>query len=65
MRLVQGGVPLARYADRAYRQGGVDNAAVTAIFLDLHAGVAGIHRAGVTIGDCNDLNVLVTGARPT
>jgi tRNA A-37 threonylcarbamoyl transferase component Bud32 len=36
---------------------------VVAILLALHDAVAALHRAGVVIGDFNDLNVLVDGAR--
>ena len=36
---------------------------VVAILLALHDAIAGLHRAGVVIGDCNDLNVLVDGRR--
>jgi tRNA A-37 threonylcarbamoyl transferase component Bud32 len=36
---------------------------VIAILLALHDAVAGLHRAGVVIGDFNDLNVLVDGER--
>lgn len=34
-------------------------ARVRDILLALHAAIAGLHRAGVVIGDCNDLNILV------
>lgn len=37
---------------------------IVAALLALHDAIAGLHRAGVVIGDCNDLNVLVDlGAR--
>ncbi len=36
---------------------------LVAMLLALHDGIAGLHRAGVVIGDCNDLNVLVDGRR--
>jgi hypothetical protein len=36
---------------------------VVAALLALHDAIDGLHRAGVVIGDCNDLNVLVDGRR--
>ncbi len=36
---------------------------VVAALLSLHDALAGLHRAGVIVGDCNDLNVLVDGRR--
>jgi hypothetical protein len=36
---------------------------VVAALLALHDAIAGLHRAGVVIGDCNDLNVLVDDKR--
>jgi hypothetical protein len=36
---------------------------IVALLLALHDAIAGLHRAGVVIGDCNDLNVLVDGRR--
>jgi hypothetical protein len=36
---------------------------VVAALLALHDAIAGLHRAAVVIGDCNDLNVLVDGRR--
>ncbi|HEX4453597.1 MAG TPA: hypothetical protein VH143_22150 [Kofleriaceae bacterium] len=36
---------------------------VVAMLLALHDAIAGLHRAGVVIGDCNDLNVLVEARR--
>lgn len=59
MRRIDGAVPLARYGDRAYREAATRDEDVVALFTGLHATVAATHRAGVTIGDFNDLNVLV------
>jgi H/ACA ribonucleoprotein complex subunit 3 len=59
MRLLRDADVLMRYADRGFRQAGVPASRVLAIFRDLHDTVAAVHRAGVTIGDFNDLNVLV------
>ncbi len=36
---------------------------VLAALLALHDALLGLHRAGVVVGDCNDLNVLVDGRR--
>src|SRR5207237_28741 len=36
---------------------------LVAALLALHDAIAGLHRARVVIGDCNDLNVLVDGRR--
>jgi DNA-binding helix-hairpin-helix protein with protein kinase domain len=59
MRLVAPSAPLMRLSDRAGRDaaGGADVA--TAVLRDMHATVAAVHRAGVVIGDFNDLNVLI------
>ncbi|MCC6553040.1 MAG: hypothetical protein IT372_08465 [Polyangiaceae bacterium] len=59
MRLVAGAEPLLRCADPAARRAGLGAAEVTRVLCDLHRTVSGIHRAGVIIGDFNDLNVLV------
>ena len=32
------------------------------MLLALHDALAGLHRAGVVMGDCNDLNILVETA---
>ena len=34
---------------------------VVAALLALHDAISGLHRAGIVVGDCNDLNVLVEG----
>lgn len=52
---------LRRYSERSFRASGVSNSAVVAIFRDLWGTVDEVHHAGVTIGDFNDLNVLVRG----
>ncbi len=62
MRYLQNMEVLLRLGDRTYReQGGIDGNAVAASFLDLHQLVRQLHRAGVVIGDFNDLNVLFDG----
>jgi H/ACA ribonucleoprotein complex subunit 3 len=48
-----------KFADRLYRQAGVSDEEVVQTFKDLHKTVAGIHRAGVVIGDFNDLDIMV------
>ena len=62
MRLLRGVDPLLRYADRAFRRGRFADPTVVTIFRDLHRTMEHTHRAGVVIGDFNDLNVLVAGA---
>jgi H/ACA ribonucleoprotein complex subunit 3 len=52
---------LMRYSERRFREAGVPNDVVVAIFNDLHATVRATHAQGVVMGDCNDLNVLVSG----
>jgi hypothetical protein len=59
MRLLTGAEVLLRYSERSFRQTGVSGDTVAALFRDLHATLTGVHRAGVVIGDFNDLNVLV------
>ncbi len=62
MKLVSPAEPLVRQADPAFRRAGVSSDAVVTLFQDMHATVAGLHGAGVVIGDFNDLNVLVTSS---
>jgi len=45
------------------REHPVDGDDVIAALLALHDALAGLHRAGVVVGDCNDLNVLVDANR--
>ena len=59
MRFLHGATVLMRYAERSFRQAGVSHATVVALFRDLHQTLWALHRAGVVIGDFNDLNVLV------
>jgi hypothetical protein len=59
MRFIEGAEVLLRYADKGFRQAGPSYDDVLAFFRDLHSAVEGAHRAGVIIGDFNDLNVLV------
>jgi len=63
MRKVDGAQLLARFANpRSHRVPGAAERAL-ATLRDLRATVAALHRAGVVIGDFNDLNVLVSGDR--
>jgi hypothetical protein len=58
------GVALHAYGEpRWRREHPVAGDDVIALLLALHDAIAGLHRAGVVIGDCNDLNVLVDGRR--
>lgn len=59
MSFLRGAEVLMRYSDRGFRESGVPNDTVVKIFQDLHGTVMGIHKAGVIIGDFNDLNILV------
>ena len=61
MRFLHGAAVLMRYAERRFRQAGVSHATVVTLFRDLHQTLCTLHRAGVVIGDFNDLNVLVLG----
>jgi hypothetical protein len=58
------GVPLHAYGEPRWRRDHpVDGNDVVAALLALHDAIAGLHAAGVVIGDCNDLNVLVEHRR--
>lgn len=62
MPLISGAEVLLRYADKTFRQAGIDNESMLAIFRDLLLSVEGIHQKGAVIGDFNDLNILVKGS---
>ena len=53
---------LLRFSDRAFRAQGVATSSVVSMLRDLHATVSATHRAGIVIGDFNDLNILVVGS---
>lgn len=56
------GRPLHAYGEpRWRREHPVDGNHIVAALLALHDAIAGLHRANIVIGDCNDLNVLVDG----
>ncbi len=58
------GHPLHAFGEPRWRRDHpVEGAAVCAALLALHDAIAALHSAGVVIGDCNDLNVLVDGPR--
>ncbi|HEX4420307.1 MAG TPA: hypothetical protein VH165_20465 [Kofleriaceae bacterium] len=58
------GEPLHSYGEPRWRRDHpVDGNDVVAALLALHAAIDRLHRLGVVIGDCNDLNVLVDGRR--
>jgi hypothetical protein len=66
MRLVPGAEVLLRLGERSWRDRHPSAAAdVVRLFDALAGGVHAVHRAGVVIGDFNDLNVLVSGAGGT
>jgi hypothetical protein len=58
MRFLSGTEVLLRYTQQTFRQG-IPASVVVQILKDMHMTVGAIHRAGVVIGDFNDLNVLV------
>ncbi|MEI6064899.1 MAG: hypothetical protein WCQ26_09925, partial [Pseudanabaena sp. ELA748] len=61
MPFLQNTIPLLKYSDRNYRQtNAISQQFVTALFRDLHETVLKIHAVNVTIGDFNDLNLLVS-----
>jgi len=60
MMLVKNSEVLMRYNQRDFRAS-VPNENIVLIFRDLHPTVDQTHKAGVVIGDFNDLNVLVVG----
>lgn len=58
------GEPLHAYGEpRWRREHPVRGEEVVAALLALHDAITELHRRGVVIGDCNDLNVLVEGRR--
>jgi H/ACA ribonucleoprotein complex subunit 3 len=66
MEFMAGLEVLLSYADRDYRQrSGIDANQAIQVFRNLHGLVAGVHAAGVVIGDFNDLNVLVSNQGET
>ena len=56
MSLISNVEPLMRYSEKSYQKSNND---VMAIFRNLHTLVLATHKAGIVIGDFNDLNVLV------
>ncbi len=50
---------LYSYGERAFREQGISDDTVRGIFIDLFKTVEAVHKAGVVIGDFNDLNVLI------
>lgn len=60
MHFLAGMEVLLRYGERKYRESsGITDAHVVAIFRHMHETLMALHRAGVVVGDFNDLNVLV------
>lgn len=58
------GVPLFAYGEPRWRRDHPTSSTdVVTALLALHDAIAALHGAGVVIGDCNDLNVLVDGCR--
>lgn len=63
MELIAGAEVLLRYGEPSFRRGGLDANDAVAALVDLHRTVEALHAEGVTIGDFNDLNVLVRDRR--
>jgi len=59
MRFLPNTEVLLRYANRGFRENGVPDNDVIAIFKDMHSTIDSIHGVSVVIGDFNDLNVLI------
>ncbi len=60
MPFLQNTLPLLKYSDRNFRNtNGISQQFVTDIFRDLRETVSKIHEVNVTVGDFNDLNLLV------
>src|SRR5439155_26144210 len=58
------GEPLHSYGEpRWRREHPTDAADVVGALLALHAAIDRLHGAGVVVGDCNDLNILVDARR--
>src|SRR6202043_1719255 len=63
MDLIAGAEVLLRYGDPSFRRSGLSGPTAVAALADLHGTVSHLHARGVTIGDFNDLNVLVRDRR--
>ena len=59
MKFLKGYEVILKYGDKLYRQTGISDEEVVQTFKDLHQTVEGVHKAGVIIGDFNDLNIMV------
>lgn len=58
------GVPLHSFGEPKWRRDHpIAGADLVAALLSLHDAISELHRVGIVIGDCNDLNVLVDGRR--
>ena len=64
MDMIDNAEVLLRYGMRNFRDGFVSDQEVIQIFRNLFTMVSSVHKSGVTIGDFNDLNVLVKGTQP-
>ena len=64
MDMVKDAEVLLRYSNKSFRQGFVSDKQVIEIFKNLFFIVKSVHKAGVVIGDFNDLNVLVKKDKP-
>lgn len=60
MRMLKGAEVLLRYTQRSFRQG-VKTDDMVSVLKGMRKTVDDVHKAGVVIGDFNDLNVMVSG----
>lgn len=63
MRRIDGAEALQRFSDPRFRRTRAAAPVAVSALCDLRQTVDALHRAGVVIGDFNDLNVLVANAR--
>jgi hypothetical protein len=58
------GVPLHSFGEPKWRRDNpIAGSDLVAALLALYDAIAALHRGGIVVGDCNDLNVLVDGRR--
>lgn len=62
MPFVAGSEVLFTYHHDSKFRAGIRPADIVKVFQSLHATVSGVHKAGIVIGDFNDLNVIVSPA---
>ncbi len=64
MSFLAGMEVLLRFGERKFRESsGITDANVVDVFKGLHETLVAVHRAGLVVGDFNDLNILVDATR--